>query len=258
MSAPTEAAPQPVSDHLSAAARAWASGLIATCGNELQALYVYGSALAPAFDRASSDVNLLFVVEALPFFRLEALAAACAELPRPDKRPAGAYRFTPLVLSRSTLENSADVFPIDFLDLKARRLLLVGEDVLAGLDVPLVHLRHQCEYELRSRLIGLRQAFLRAGGAAGTAHSLTARAAGASGSLFRHLLTLRGRARPEDPDALARAVAGAYAVDPDGLDAPFASRRGEAPDEATARRRFGAYLAALDQLIRAVDADSPR
>ena len=76
-------------------------------------------------------------------------------------------------------------------------------------------------------------------------------------AFVRHLLTLRGRPHPTNPDELPRAVADAFGVDADGLDAPFAARRGPAPDEISARRRFGAYLDALDQLIRAVDADSP-
>lgn len=258
MNTPTTAPTRPVPDDIAAAARRWAGGLLAACGDDLEALYVYGSALGPAFDRASSDVNLLIVIRTLPFARLEAIAAACAALPPAAERTAGTYRFAPLVLTRHNLDSSADVFPVDFLDLKERRGLLQGTDVLAGLDVPLVHLRHQCEYELRSRFIGLRQAFLRAGGAPGTAHALTARSAGASGTLFRHLLTLRGQPHPDDPDALARTVAATWGVDADGLDAPFVARRGPAPDEAAARRRFGAYLDALDHLIRAVDADSPR
>ncbi len=242
-----------LNDDLAAAARAWAAGLVAAAGPAFRALYVYGSALGPGFDRDSSDVNLLLVLDALPFARLESLAAEAAKLPRLEPGAPG-FRFTPLLLTEGTFEHSADVFPIDFLDLKHRRALLAGEDVLADLHVPLVNLRHQCEYELRSRFIGLRQAWLRAGGAPGSAHALVVRAAGASGSLFRHLLTLRGLPYPDEPQALARAVAGAYGIDAAGLDAPFAARGQAEPDEATARRRFASYLEALELLIRAVNA----
>lgn len=253
MNAPTTPPTRPVPDELAAAARAWAAPLVASAGADLRALYLYGSALGPGFDPAASDVNLLLVVETLPFTRLEALAAAATHLAKPH-----GYKFSPLLLTTATLTDSADVFPVDFLDLKHRRALLAGEDLLAGLEVPLVNLRHQCEYELRSRVIGLRQAFLRAGGAAGSAQALIARAAGGSGSLFRHLLTLRGQAYPEAREDLARAVAEAYGIDAAGLDAPFAARQDPGADEATARRRFAAYLAALDQLVHAVDADPAR
>ena len=246
----------PLADDLAAAARAWAHGLVAAAGPSFRALYVYGSALGPGFDRDSSDVNLLVVLDSMPFARLEALADGAAKLPPPGD---GKFRFAPLVLTEGTLQGSTDVFPIDFLDLKERRALIEGADVLAGLEVPLVNLRHQCEYELRSRFIGLRQAWLRAGGAPGSAHALVVRAAGASGSLFRHLLTLRGLAHPDEPQALARAVAEAYGIDAAGLDAPFAARSTQPePDEATARRRLAASLEALELLIRAVDAHPTR
>jgi len=150
----------PLADDLAAAARAWAQGLVAAAGPSFRALYVYGSALGPGFDRDSSDVNLLVVLDSMPFARLEALADGAAKLPPPGD---GKFRFAPLVLTEGTLQGSTDVFPIDFLDLKERRALIEGADVLAGLEVPLVNLRHQCEYELRSRFIGLRQAWLRAG-----------------------------------------------------------------------------------------------
>jgi hypothetical protein len=249
----TETTSATLNDDLAIAARAWAAGLVAAAGPAFRALYVYGSALGPGFDRESSDVNLLLVVDALPFARLEALAGEAARLPVLEPGKPG-FRFAPLVLTEGTFEHSTDVFPIDFLDLKHRRALLQGRDMLADLQVPLVNLRHQCEYELRSRLIGLRQAWLRAGGAPGSAHALVVRAAGASASLFRHLLTLRGLPYPEEPQALARAVAEAYGIDGAGLDAPFAARGTAEPDEATARQRFAGHLAALEMLIRAVDA----
>jgi hypothetical protein len=255
MTLPTADPAGSIPEDLAAAARAWAKGLVEAAGPAFHALYVYGSALGPGFDRASSDVNLLLVVDGLPFERLDALARAAAALPRPGQT---AYHFAPLVLTAGTLADSADVFPIDYLDLKHRRALLQGRDVLEALQVPLVNLRHQCEYELRSRFIGLRQAFLRAGGAPGTAHALLVRAAGTSGSLFRHLLTLRDLPYPDDPAALVHAVAGAYGVDAAGLGLPFTARAEAEPDEATARRRLASYLEALELLIRAVDAHPTR
>jgi hypothetical protein len=250
----TASTPASLTADLATAARAWAAPFVEAAGPDFRALYVYGSALGPGFDRDSSDVNLLLLVDALPFARLEALAERAAKLPPPPEPGKPGFRFAPLLLTTGTLEQSTDVFPIDFLDLKHRRALIQGTDVLAGLEVPLDNLRHQCEYELRSRFIGLRQAYLRAGGAPGTAHALVVRAAGASGSLFRHLLTLRGLPYPDAPPELARAVAQAYGIDPAGLDVPFSARAQAEPDEATARRRFASYLEALELLIRAVNA----
>jgi hypothetical protein len=230
--------------------RIWVRPLVIAAGQNLRALYLYGSALSAEFDPAVSDVNLLFVVAELPFHRLAALASAYGSAVQGSP---GRLRYSPVVLSEEQIRSSVDVFPLEFLDLAERRALLEGRDVLGGLQVDHTNLRHQCESELRSKLLGLRQAYLLSAGAPGTAQQLLAQAAGGSAALFRHLLTLRGERHPEDHRAVARAVAAVYGLDPDDLDAPFQSRR-SAANESTATDRFARYLGALEQLIAAVDA----
>jgi hypothetical protein len=246
---------RPAPAELASAALAWTDGLRAAVGDGFRALYIYGSALGSSFDPKAQDVNLLLVVDAVPYGRLEALAAASAKLPKVKD---GGPRFMPLLLDAATLSGAVDVFPMEFLDLGMRRALIAGNDVLAGVEVPLRNLRHQCEYELRSKYIGLRQAYLRGAGGDGTAQWITARAAGSLGAVYRNLLALRGRPRPDDDRELAAAVAAAFGVDAEGLDAPFAARREPAREEAVARRRFARALEALEHLIHAVDADPAR
>ncbi len=247
MNAPSPAPPIAAPAGVESEARAWAAPLVRAAGDGLRALYVYGSALRPGFDPTKSDINLLVIVRDASFATLDALAKALPEV------GSKARRFTPLVLSEDTLVRSHDVFPLDFLDLLERRALLQGDDVLANVRVGLSNLRHQCEYELRSKLIGARQAYLGARGEVGTSRGLLVRAAGGSATLYRHLLTLRGAPHPETREELARAVATAYGVDVAGLEAPFAERAETKDDDARARTRFAAYLSALERLIVAVD-----
>jgi len=160
----------------------------------------------------------------------------------------------PLVLTEAQILGSLDVFPAEFHDLSERRALLAGEDVLGGLVIHDANLRHQCEYELRSKLVGLRQAYLLAGGAASLPQRLLVQSAGGLATVLRLLMRLRRLAAPDDNDALAAAVARTFEVDAGALGAPFAARRQADADEATARARFASHLAALETLIAAVDA----
>lgn len=244
--------PHPAGD----TARAWAQPLVAALGDGFRALYMYGSALRPGFDAKVSDVNLLFVVDALPHARLEAFADAAGTLARAHgKRDKAGLHFRPLLLTAEQVADSTDVFPIDFLDLAERRALLEGQDALAGVTVRRDDLRRHCEYELRAKLVGLRQAYVAAGGAAGAAHALLARAAGGSATLYRHVLALAGRPHDDAPDALAHAVAQAFGLEATALDAPFRARRAASPaTETAARADLGRYLDALEQLVRAIDA----
>ena len=237
-------APEP----LASDARAWLAPLTEAAAASFRALYVYGSALAPDFDKARGNVNLLFVTEDLSPPRLAALAGAVTKV-RAQK---ASWRFAPLVLDEEQVRRAADVFPNDFLDLMHRRALLAGTDLLSAAEVDKEHMRFQCEYELRARLVGLRQAFLFHAGDAAKSREILAGAAQGTSALYRHLLSLAGEPPAEDRDGLARAVAARFGVPADALKAPWEARA-ERISSADAPARLGAYLDALSSLARAVD-----
>lgn len=234
-------------ESLAAELAPWIESLRNAAGTACRAVYLHGSALTPRFD-TTSDVNLLIVVGDLPHARLDALARVIAQ-----RSAAGGRRVTPLVLTDEQVTRSVDVFPLEFHDLAARRALLWGEDVLGGMRIGDAHLRHQCESELRAKLVGLRQAYVLGGGTAELAGRLLVRAAGGTAAAYRGLLTLRrASVVPEDAVTLAEAVAREFAVDAAALGAPFAAHR-DPPAGDQAVRQFAAYVSALEALVVAVD-----
>ena len=244
---------RPAPEPLAADARAWIAPLTQAAGASFRALYLYGSALAPDFDKATSNVHLLFVVDDLSGVRLAPLAAAAAKV-RAQKSP---WRFAPLVLEEEQVLRAADVFPSDFLDLVQRRALLDGVDLFAATAIDEAHMRYQCEYELRARLVGLRQAYLFHAGAPDKCREILAGAAHGASALYRHLLALVGREPVEDRAGLARSVAEAFGVDAAALRAPYDARKNQLP-AAEAPAKLGAYLDTLSALARAVDAYATR
>ena len=64
---------------------------------------------------------------------------------------------SPLLMSEEEAHNSADSFPIEFRDMKDRRKVLFGVDVIADLHIDTRYYRAQIEHELRSKLLRLRQ-----------------------------------------------------------------------------------------------------
>ena len=198
-------------------------------------------------------MNLLFVATDLSSPKLAALAAAVEKV-RAQKSP---WRFAPLLLEEEQVLRAADVFPNDFLDLVRRRVLLAGEDLLAAAEVDEAHMRYQCEYELRARLVGLRQAYLFHAGAPDKSREILKGAAQGASALHRHLLALAGQEPVEDRAGLARAVGAAYGVDPAALLAPYEARQDKVA-VADAPARLGAYLDTLTALARAVDAYATR
>jgi hypothetical protein len=70
----------------------------------------------------------------------------------------------PMVFTRDEIKNAADVFPVEFLNIKRHHKLLYGEDILKDIDVSKENLKHQLEFEFRSKLIHLRQAYIKSEG----------------------------------------------------------------------------------------------
>jgi len=242
-------APEP----LASDARAFLAPLTEAAGTAFRALYLYGSALAPDFDRERGNVNLLFVTDDLSGTRLSTLAAAVARV-RAQK---ASWRFAPLVLDEEQVRRAADVFPNDFVDLLRRRALLAGTDLLSAATIDPDHMRYQCEYELRARLVALRQQYLFHAGDPAKSREILAGAAQGASALYRHLLSLAGQPLAEDRDGLARDVAARFGVSADALRVPWEARA-EKIAAADAPARLGAYLDALSALARAVDVYASR
>ncbi len=67
---------------------------------------------------------------------------------------------TPLIGSESFFKDAADVFCMEILELKENAEILYGRNIFLELDVKPENLRKQIEYELRSKLVILKGAFV--------------------------------------------------------------------------------------------------
>jgi hypothetical protein len=159
--------------------------LKSSAAENLKAVALYGSAVTGEFHSKHSDLNLLCVLEKVDAARIEALHTAVEWWLRQGHR-------TPLVFTLEELQRSADVFAIELLDMKTHHRMLHGEDVLAGLSLPLHYHAIQVERELRTNWLRLRQSILTAP-KKGDAHlNLMTSSFSAFTALFRHALIALG------------------------------------------------------------------
>lgn len=70
----------------------------------------------------------------------------------------------PMVFTKDEIKNAVDVFPVEFLNIKRRHKMLYGEDILKDIEISKEKLRHQLEFEFRSKLIHLRQSYIKSDG----------------------------------------------------------------------------------------------
>jgi len=229
------------------ATRQWLHPVRNGLGNGFLSAYLTGSVLTQGFDAKHSRVNVLVIARALDSAALEKLAAA---IPAGKKPP----HFEPLFMARTQIEKSLDVFPIEWLEMQERHLLLEGEDVLAALEVPRTYLRLQCEHELRGKHIQLRQALLLRGDQPIELSKALAAAASSYATLFRTLLRLQGESPPAESARVVERIADVFRLDASSLLIPHMLRYGgKKPDRNEVGVQYRRFLAELDRLIAAID-----
>jgi len=119
-------------------------------GEDLVSVVLYGSGASDEHHHKFSDLNVLCVLKQVTPRELgegEPILRWWREHGHPS----------PLLMSEEEAHNSADSFPIEFRDMKERRKLLSGVDVIADVHVDTKNYRAQIEHELRAKLIRLRQ-----------------------------------------------------------------------------------------------------
>lgn len=223
-------------------------GLKAAHGAQLVSIVLYGSAVMGDFDPERSNYNVLVVLETITPADLRAVR------PLIEDWQARGHPL-PLYFTREEMVDASDVFPIEFLDMSAAHRVLYGEDPFLGLEVSTVHLRHQIEYELRGKLIRLRELYIPASQSAERVTALMTDSIVSFVTLFRHVLRLFGISEPPLKrrevvqrlgDSLSLEVTPFHAV----LDLREAKR--SLPLE-EADRLFAAYVEAIRGVIERVD-----
>ena len=106
----------------------------------------------------------------------------------------GKKHHPPLVLTAAELKSTADVFSIEFVDMKQRYRVLWGDDVLKSLEIPMHLHRSQLEYELREKLFLLRQHLMLAGANEKQLWEVMLQSLTSFTTLFRHVLIEFGKA----------------------------------------------------------------
>ena len=216
-------------------------------GDNLLSLLVCGSVPIGDFRAGSSDINLLAVLKRVD---LEALAATREFIKKMAKHKVSA----PLLLTDEQIKTSADVFPLEFLELQEKHRVLQGEDPLALLAIGLGNLRHECEHELKGRLIRLRQSYLEIGSRPRVLQSLLKAAENANYPVFRGCLRLKKMKPPLKKEEVLTALAQAFGLSFKILLEARQLRLGQIRLGLPGLTRlFGLYLEEVEKLAQAVD-----
>ena len=178
-----------------AAASTLAADLRETFGSRLHALVAYG------LTDPDQLLHTLALVDEVTFKDLTACAPSVHRWRR-------AGLAVPLLLSRDEFDRSLDVFPVEYGEIVANHITIVGEDPFAGARIAEADLRRSCELQAKSHLIHLREGFLEAGGDPQETVYLIASSTHAFRALLGNISRLdRGPAPPGAPETGDAALA---------------------------------------------------
>jgi predicted nucleotidyltransferase len=229
---------------------AFIDDLRSTHGKNLAAVILYGSAAAGDFVPKHSDFNLLIALHRIAPEDLRNAHSSIREWHRLGHP-------VPVYFTVSELQNAADVFPIEFHQMEMARRVLYGTDVLEGLRISDAFLRHQTEYELRSKLILLRRSYIPASASAEGLIDLMAESFSSFSSLFRAVLLLHGMTPPVTKHEVVAITVERLGLDGAVFEKVFNIRENNFAgrlDDVEANRLFGEYMLQIEKVIDSVDA----
>jgi hypothetical protein len=218
--------------------------LRAAAGDSLRAVILYGPAARGERYRDLA-VHLLIVVADLE-------PATLAGLSAPVRWWLDRKQPMPRIFSPAIIAAAADVFPMELLDITDHHRYLYGDDVLAGIDVRIDHLRLQCERELRENMMRLCEAFIEAGGRKKHLWRLLGDSYINFVNIFRGCLRLTGDAPPVRDAEVIDAFCARIDIDAAPFHAVERVKHGE-PVTLDAEALFADYYGALEKTVDAVD-----
>jgi hypothetical protein len=213
----------------------------------LRSAVLYGSAAAGDFVPESSDYNVLLVMDGLGIAELDALSTLVARWTSAGHRP-------PLLFTHGQLQNSADAFAIELLDMQQSHRVLFGQDPLANMTIKQEHLRLQLQRELNEKLLALREGYLLVGGKPEQVASLLAASVTGVLVLFRAALRLLQNDAPSAKADSLRLLSQHIPFDPQPvLDAHDLKHRRAKTGPASPALLFDSYLRTIEQVMDAVN-----
>ena len=173
----------------------------------IASVILYGS-VARGNPDSNSDINLLILLKKNSPESVMKFGKSAAGLIRKNK-------ITPLIMTAGEFSSSADVFPMEYNDIRDSYILIKGEDPVPALSLTDRNLRHQTEFALRGIINQIRQFITASGGSRRYLSLALKKISGSIESVMRGALRLK----KQDVKGLSRReiiekTAELYSLDP--------------------------------------------
>ncbi|WP_031497605.1 hypothetical protein [Bryobacter aggregatus] len=222
--------------------------VVTALGLHLESVVLYGSAAGQEFDSGHSDVNILLLTRDLDLSTLR-LAAPVLDWWRNQRQPQA------LLFTLDEFRRSTDAFPIEIHDIRTNHRILHGTDPFPSLAIDSSQHRVQLEYELRTKLLRLRQKAIPVLQDRAALLKLMADSVSTFLVLLRHAMLLKGVTVPSARRELLSAANDASLIKPVCFAQLIDLREGKiSPKTVDSVQLFEDYLKQIETLVASVDA----
>jgi predicted nucleotidyltransferase len=227
--------------------RPFVKELIDRYSGNIHSVHIVGSSLTPDYDEKTSDINSVVVLKTMDLEFVKFIAP----LGRKYKKKGIA---APLIMTPEYIAGSLDVFPIEFLDFTLIHQTIFGEDILKGINVNATDLRLQCEREIKSKLIGLRQGYISSLGDRKILTKNFADSLAGYMALFRGIIFLMGKNPPVSKLDVIHSLSNATSVNTDIFIKILDIRKGKIkPNKEDLKTMFEQYYTSTEKIGKCID-----
>jgi predicted nucleotidyltransferase len=215
--------------------------------DNLCSVLIYGSYVSGNFVEGVSDVNILILLEKSLSEQIENFGVIA-------NKTIKSYKITPLIMTKAEFQNSADVFPMEYYDIKERNKVIYGEDETRTLTLTKKNLRHQLEDRLRGNVASLRQIIIASHGKDKILGNYLKNLFGSLNALFKGLLRLKEiRVESESIEETIEKIGNEFQLDTKPFSDFISFRKGEMDKPKTLARNMAVSLEKLVTIVDKMD-----
>lgn len=219
-----------------------------TFEDNLDSVILYGSAVGSDYSKKFSDYNIIVVLK-------DCSPGELAKSQRLVRRWLCRGNPTPLFFNPDHVNTSRDVFPLEFMGIRDQHEVLFGNDPFANISVDNKNLRHQCESELKGKILHLRSFFSAESTRPRRVAKMMISTLPTFTAVFRGILTLLGISPPKERRKVVEELAKHIDFNPTTFLDIINVREGNnaAPRHSAAIEAFESYVNELETITKFVD-----
>jgi len=215
--------------------------------SNIHSFHIVGSAVISDYNEKISDVNSVILLRNMDLRFIAFLAPL-------GRKYGKKHVAAPLVMTPDYIAKSLNAFPIEFLDFKLIHKTVFGIDILKDLQIAKGSLRLQCEREIKTRLIHVRQGYISSLGKKELLAAALVKSITGSMALFRAIIYLLGKEAPLQRAEVITELKAAASRDADVFVTLLTLKAGRIkPSEQELHTLFERYYHALESIGKIVD-----